>query len=204
MTGGFYVAENPAYGHPLSALRAGRLGPRPHRAAGPPRGWPPLAPSPCCWMGRPQSAPARLVVRAGPRRHARRCPTTRSSADIRSASATWSCSSPPRRRAIGLLVVAAPAPLTGWRPCCGPRSCSAFERRPLGLTSPMVAEAQWDRANQAARRDVTACLLRRVARRADPREHGIARALHAGDVTRRVRHPRTSSTKASARSGTRR
>jgi hypothetical protein len=35
----------------------------------------------------------------------------------------------------------------------------AFERRPLGLTSPMVAEAQWDRANQQARRGVTACLM---------------------------------------------
>jgi hypothetical protein len=35
----------------------------------------------------------------------------------------------------------------------------AFDRRPLGLTSPMVAEAQWDRANQKERRGVTACLM---------------------------------------------
>jgi hypothetical protein len=35
----------------------------------------------------------------------------------------------------------------------------AFERRPLGLTSPMVEEAQWDRANQKERRHVTACLM---------------------------------------------
>jgi hypothetical protein len=35
----------------------------------------------------------------------------------------------------------------------------AFERRPIGLTSPMVLEAQWDRANQKARRGVTACLM---------------------------------------------
>jgi hypothetical protein len=42
----------------------------------------------------------------------------------------------------------------------------ALERRPLGLTSPMVAEAQWDRANQRERRDVTACLVQR--RRGEP------------------------------------
>lgn len=35
----------------------------------------------------------------------------------------------------------------------------AFERQPLGLTSPMVAEAQWDRANQQERRGVTRCLM---------------------------------------------
>ena len=36
-----------------------------------------------------------------------------------------------------------------------------YGRVPLGLTSPMVEEAQWDRKNQAARRDVTACLVER-------------------------------------------
>ena len=80
----------------------------------------------------------------------------------------------------------------------------AFERRPLGLTSPMVAEAQWDRANQKERRRVTACLLDGVARRAHPRQHGVARALHAGDVDQRARDPPLTSTKGSARSGTRR
>ena len=35
----------------------------------------------------------------------------------------------------------------------------AVDRQPIGLASPMVQEAQWDRANQRARRDVTACLM---------------------------------------------
>ena len=34
----------------------------------------------------------------------------------------------------------------------------AFELRPLDARAPMVAEAQWDRPNMAAREQVTACL----------------------------------------------
>jgi hypothetical protein len=37
----------------------------------------------------------------------------------------------------------------------------AVDRQPVGLTSPMVQEAQWDRANQKERRGVTACLMER-------------------------------------------
>ena len=59
---------------------------------------------------------------------------------------------------IGMLIALLPK---AWRPAVllVVLGVLAVERRPLGLTSPMVAEAQWDRANQRERRDVTACLM---------------------------------------------
>ena len=62
----------------------------------------------------------------------------------------------------------------------------AYELRPLDLTAPMVVEAQWDRPNVPVREQVTACLGRPQARREDHGQHGIARTLHAGGLTRRL------------------
>ena len=45
----------------------------------------------------------------------------------------------------------------------------------------MVVEAQWDRPNVAVRQQVTGCLRDRLSRRNDHGEHGLARALHAGN-----------------------
>ncbi|MBA2356227.1 MAG: hypothetical protein H0V80_16375, partial [Acidobacteria bacterium] len=61
---------------------------------------------------------------------------------------------------IGLLVALVPKPFRGLALLLV-LGVLAAERRPFGLTSPMVVEAQWDRANQQARTQVTACLRTR-------------------------------------------
>ncbi len=146
VTGGFYEPNNPAYRVPSQALvqvgwGLGRVG-----------GWP------VAWAGaagalrraaaRPGAAgPTGLVVRPGAGRQRRpallrlreRPPVPHPLHDPadhgrrRPASAcSWRC---------------CPSPIDRWC-CCVILGVLAFERQPLGLTSPMVAEAQWDRANQ--------------------------------------------------------
>ncbi len=156
VTGGFYEAINPAHGVPAQALvqvgwGLGRVG-----------GWP------VAWAG---AAGAAVVLLQG---------LVRKEYQARwFALALAGCAALPyhafvsghpfRIRYMIVLITAAAA-------CIGivvgtlPRAYRtavaalvlavlAFDRQPLGLRSPMVEEAQWDRANQRERREVTACLM---------------------------------------------
>jgi hypothetical protein len=156
VTGGFYEPNNPAYGDPVKALvqvgwGLGRVG-----------GWP------VAWAG---AAGAVAVLLQGLVRRDRQ--------DWWYVLALAGCaalpyyafvSGHPFRIRYMILLIAVAAACIGLLVALLPRpfrpavlllvlGVLAFERRPLGLTSPMVAEAQWDRANQRARRGVTACLL---------------------------------------------
>ena len=185
VTGGFYEPNNPAYQNPAKALvqvgwGLGKVG-----------GWP------VAWAG---AAAAVVVFVQGLVRRDRQAWWF--------ALALAGCAALPyyafvsghpfRIRYMILLITAAAAcigllvsllrrrPREAWC-CCWCWRCSAFERRPVGLTSPMVAggavgssqpegTARGDRLPDGG-----------VARRAHPREHGIARALHAGDLGQRPR-----------------
>jgi hypothetical protein len=61
-----------------------------------------------------------------------------------------------------------------------------IERPPLSNHSPMVVEAQRDAENVMVRQRLTECLLQGLRSEADPREHGIARPLHARDRRSRI------------------
>jgi hypothetical protein len=156
VTGGFYVAENPADNRPLLALQQVGWG------LGRIAGWPATWLAACgvlttLWMGI---------------RHRRRRDWWFALALIGTAALPFYAfvSGHPFRirymvpliaaaaACVGLLVAALPRRLQ-WAAALVVLLMLGLDRRPLGLTSPMVAEAQWDRANQRERRTVTACLL---------------------------------------------
>ena len=64
----------------------------------------------------------------------------------------------------------------------------AFTTKPLDAQAPMVQEAQWDVPFSQGRRNVDRVPHARIPRRAHPRQHGLARSLHAGAVRRGHRH----------------
>jgi len=156
VTGGFYEPNNPAYRVPVTALvqvgwGLGQVG-----------GWP------VAWAG---AVGALLILLQGLVRKDRQ--------DWWFALALAGCaalpfyafvSGHPFRIRYMILLIAAAAACIGLLVAMLPRAYRgvvlalvlgvlAFERRPVGLASPMVLEAQWDRANQKARRGVTACLM---------------------------------------------
>ncbi len=156
VTGGFYEPNNPAYHVPATALvqvgwGLGRVG-----------GWP------LAWAG---AAGALVVLLHGLVRRDRQ--------DWWFALALAGCaalpfyafvSGHPFRIRYMVVLIAAAAACVGLLVSLLPKAYRgavlalalavlAFDRQPVGLASPMVSEAQWDRANQRARRDVTACLL---------------------------------------------
>ncbi len=158
VTGGFYEANNPAHGNPAEALvqvgwGLGRVG-----------GWP------VAWAG---AAGAVLVLVNG-LVHPQRQAWWFVLALAGSAALPFYAfvSGHPFRIRYMILLITAAAACIGMLVALLPKAYRgvvvllvlavlAVERRPLGLTSPMVAEAQWDRANQRERRDVTACLQAR-------------------------------------------
>jgi hypothetical protein len=157
VTGGFYVAENPADGRPLLALQ--QVGWGLGRIAGWPATWlAAVGVLTTLWMGLRDrrrldwwfalaligtaALPFYAFVSGHPFRIRYMVPLI---------AAAAACG--------GLLVAALPRRMQ-WGAALLVLIALGVDRRPLGLTSPMVAEAQWDRANQAARREVTACLLR--------------------------------------------
>ncbi|HTV00864.1 MAG TPA: hypothetical protein VMF13_10015 [Luteitalea sp.] len=158
VTGGFYEPNNPAYREPAKALvqvgwGLGRVG-----------GWP------VAWAG---AAGAVVVLLNGlvyPQRQAWWFTLALSG----SAALPYYAfvSGHPFRIRYMILLIAAAAACIGMLVSLVPKAFRipvvalvlavlAYDRVPLGLTSPMVAEAQWDRANQAERRTVTACLVER-------------------------------------------
>lgn len=157
VTGGFYVADNPADGRPLIALQQVGWG------VGRIAGWP------VAWLG----AAGALAALWNGARHPERRAWWFALALAGCAALPFYAfvSGHPFRIRYMVPLVAAAAAGTGLLVAAVPRRARwplvavilalvVVDRRPLGLTSPMVAEAQWDRANQAARRDVTACLVR--------------------------------------------
>ncbi len=163
VTGGFYEANNPAHRDPLKALvqvgwGLGRVG-----------GWP------VAWAG----AAGALVVFLQGIVHRQKQAWWFSLALAGCAALPFYAfvSGHPFRIRYMILLITAAAACIGLLVAALPRAYRglvvllilgvlAVDRRPLGLTSPMVAEAQWDRANQRERRDVTACLKERW--RAEP------------------------------------
>jgi hypothetical protein len=158
VTGGFYEPNNPAYRVPVTALvqvgwGLGRVG-----------GWP------VAWAG---AAGAVVVLLQGLVHKERQ--------DRWFVLALAGCAALPyyafvsghpfRIRYMILLITAAAAcvgMLVGMLPkayrgvvALLVMGVLAVDRQPVGLTSPMVQEAQWDRANQKERRAVTACLMDR-------------------------------------------
>lgn len=157
VTGGFYIPDNPAHGHPLIALQQVGWG------VGRIAGWP------AAWLG---AAGALAALWMGLRHHERRtwwfaialagCAALPFYAFVSGHPFRIRYMVPlvaPAAACTGLLVAAVPRRLR-WPLVLAVLALVAADRRPLGRTSPMVAEAQWDRANQAARRNVTACLVR--------------------------------------------
>ncbi len=156
VTGGFYVAENPAHGDPLLALTQVGWG------LGRIAGWP------ATWL----AGLAALVVLVEGVRSPRRRTWWFALALCGCAALPFYAfiSGHPFRIRYMVPLLAATAALNGLLIATLPRKARwvgalvvlgllAADRRPLGLTSPMLEEAQWDRSNQAARRDVTACLM---------------------------------------------
>lgn len=158
VTGGFYEANNPAHRQPLEALvqvgwGLGRVG-----------GWP------LAWTA---AAGAVLVLVAGVVRRDRQAWWFILALAACAALPYYAfVSGHPFRIRYMIPLIAASAGCVGLLIGLLPRSLRvlasvvviavvAVERRPFGLTSPMVMEAQWDRANQRERRTVTACLLER-------------------------------------------
>jgi hypothetical protein len=156
VTGGFYVAENPAHGRPLLAL--GQVG----GGLGLIAGWP---------VAVAAGAGALVVIWAGLRDRRRQ--------GWWFAIALAGCAAlpfyafvsghpfrirymvpllPAAAAAIGLMVAALPRRVH-WAGGLAVLALVAAERRPIGLGSPMVQEAQWDRGNQRERRQVTRCLV---------------------------------------------
>lgn len=158
VTGGFYEPNNPAYKVPMKALvqvgwGLGRVG-----------GWP------VAWAG----AAAAVVVLLNGLVYRERQAWWFALALAGSAALPYYAfvSGHPFRIRYMILLITAAAAGIGLLIGLLPRKMQAaaallvggvlaVDRTPLGLTSPMVAEAQWDRQNQAARRDVTACLVER-------------------------------------------
>ena len=158
VTGGFYEPNNPAYREPAKALvqvgwGLGRVG-----------GWP------VAWAG----AAGAVVVLLNGLVHRQRQAWWFALALSGSAALPYYAfvSGHPFRIRYMILLIAAAAACIGLLVSLLPKAYRglvvglvllvlAYDRRPLGLTSPMVAEAQWDRANQAERRAVTACLVER-------------------------------------------
>ncbi len=64
----------------------------------------------------------------------------------------------------------------------------SWSRPPWSLRRADDRRSPVGRAANLERRGVTRLPARRVSRREDPRQHGLARPLHAGAVARRVRH----------------
>jgi hypothetical protein len=157
VTGGFYEPNNPAYRDPVKALvqvgwGLGRVG-----------GWP------VAWAG---AAGAVVVLLAGLVSRQRQAWWFVLALAGSAALPFYAfVSGHPFRIRYMILLITAAAGCIGLLVGLLPRAARgavlllilgvlAFDRRPLGLTSPMVAEAQWDRANQRERRDVTACLVK--------------------------------------------
>ena len=158
VTGGFYEPNNPAHRDPLKALvqvgwGLGRVG-----------GWP------VAWA----AAAGAVVVLLNGVVHRQRQAWWFVLALIGSAALPFYAfvSGHPFRIRYMILLITAAAGCIGMLVALLPKAYRGvvvllilgvlvFERRPLGLTSPMVAEAQWDRDNQRDRRAVTACLVRR-------------------------------------------
>jgi hypothetical protein len=157
VTGGFYVAENPADGNPLLALTQVAWG------LGRIAGWP------ATWLAA-AGAVAALAMGLRDRRRL----------DWWFALALLGCAALPfyafvsghpfrirymvpliaaTAACVGLLIAMFPRRLQ-WAAAVVVLVVLGADRRPLGLSSPMVEEAQWDRGNQRERRDVTACLTR--------------------------------------------
>lgn len=155
VTGGFYVAENPAHGDPMLALTQVAWG------LGQIAGWP---------VTFAAGAGALVALAAGLQDRSRQhwwfavalagCAALPFYAFVSGhpfrirymvpliASAA-ACS--------GLLVGALPRRFR-WAGGLAVLVLVAVERRPFDADAPMVVEAQWDRANQRERREVTACL----------------------------------------------
>lgn len=155
VTGGFYVAENPADGRPLLALQQVGWG------VGRIAGWP------AAWLG---AAGGIVAVGVGIRQPDRRswwfvlalagCAALPFYAFVSGHPFRIRYMVPlvaATAAAVGVLVAVLPR-RARWAAVAALLLVMAADRRPLGLNSPMVAEAQWDRANQAERREVTACL----------------------------------------------
>lgn len=158
VTGGFYEPNNPAYRHPAVALVQVAWG------LGQVGGWP------LAWAG---AAGAITVLLQGLVRRDRQAWWFVLALAGSAALPYYAFESghPFRIRymipliaaaaaAVGLLVGLLPKAARGVA-LLTVLAVLAVERRPFGLSSPMVAEAQWDRANQQERRHVTACLLER-------------------------------------------
>lgn len=157
VTGGFYVADNPADGRPLVALTQVGWG------LGRIAGWP------ATWL----AAGGAIAVLWTSARDRRRLDWWFALALVGCAALPFYAfvSGHPFRIRYMVPLIAAAAALIGLLVATLPRRAQwagalivlglmGIDRRPLGLTSPMVAEAQWDRGNQAERREVTACLTR--------------------------------------------
>ena len=158
VTGGFYEPNNPAHGDAAKALVQVGWG------LGRVAGWP------VAWA----AAAGAVVVLLGGLVHRQRQAWWFALALSGSAALPFYAfiSGHPFRIRYMILLIAAAAACIGLLVSTLPKAYRgavvllvlgvlAAERRPLGLTSPMVAEAQWDRANQRERRDVTACLVAR-------------------------------------------
>ena len=158
VTGGFYEANNPAHRAPLKALVQVGWG------LGRVAGWP------VAWA----AAAGAVIVLLNGLVHRHRQAWWFTLALTGSAALPFYAfvSGHPFRIRYMILLIAPAAACIGLLVALLPRAFRtvvallvlvvlAGERRPLGLNSPMVAEAQWDRANQRARREVTQCLLAR-------------------------------------------
>jgi hypothetical protein len=156
VTGGFYEPNNPAYRVPLTALvqvgwGLGRVG-----------GWP------VAWAG----AAGAIVVLLQGLVHKERQERWFVLALAGCAALPYYAfvSGHPFRIRYMILLIAAAAACIGMLVGMLPKAYRgvmallvmgvlAVDRQPVGLRSPMVQEAQWDRANQKERRLVTACLM---------------------------------------------
>lgn len=156
VTGGFYEPDNPAYREPVKALvqvgwGLGRVG-----------GWP------VAWAG--ALAGVVLVLQGLVRKDRQDWWFVLALAGCAALPYYAFVSGHPFRIRYMILLITAAAGAIGLAVALLPRAYRVaalllvlvvlgIDRQPLGLASPMVAEAQWDRANQRERRGVTACLM---------------------------------------------
>jgi hypothetical protein len=156
VTGGFYEPNNPAYRDPAKALvqvgwGLGKVG-----------GWP------VAWAG--AAAAAVVFVQGLVRRDRQAWWFAIALAGCAALPYYAFVSGHPFRIRYMILLITAAAACIGLLVSLAPKASRGlvlllvlatlgFDRRPVGLTSPMVEEAQWDRPHQKERRMVTACLM---------------------------------------------
>ena len=156
VTGGFYEPNNPAYRNPTTALvqvgwGLGKVG-----------GWP------VAWAG--AAAAVVVFVQGLVRKDRQAWWFALALAGCAALPYYAFVSGHPFRIRYMILLITAAAACIGLLVSLAPKASRGvvvllvlavlgFERRPVGLTSPMVEEAQWDRPHQKERRAVTACLM---------------------------------------------